>query len=182
MLLKNYLLHDSENNDKIKLKFLNMPLFSSGEGKLELKSKMKVVSDFIEFFKQNRELKVDQEFKDGISYDQFDKVLDTYKYNGTSDNTKKLKQAFTDPNKPEKVSINLIKRNINLLAPEYFYKDTVVTKEEIDDRLSRVDRKIKKTLQKISNYLKKQRIDTMTFFENDDGVLSEDKFNKGVMH
>ena len=140
------MLYDSENDDKIQLKFLYMSLFPNGEGKPELKSKMNVVSDFIEFLKQNRELKVEQEFKGGVSYEQFDKVLDAYEYNGTSDDIQKLKQAFTDPNKPDKVSINLIKRNINLLAPEYFNKDAVVTKEEIGDRLSHVDPKIKKTL------------------------------------
>ena len=143
MLLKNYLLHDSENDDKIKVKLLYMSLFPSGEGKPQLKSRMNVVSDFVEFLKQNRELKVDEEFKGGVSHEQFEKVLDAYEYNGTSDDIEKLKQAFTDPNKPEKVSINLIKRNINLLAPDYFNKDAVITKEEIGDRLSHVDPKIK---------------------------------------
>lgn len=97
-----------------------------------------------------------------------------------------MKEAFTNPKEPDRISLNLVKRNINLLAPDYFNKDSAISQREVADRLSHVDPKVKKTLQKISNYLKKQRIDTMAFFEfcdeDGDGLLTDEEFIKGVMH
>ena len=152
-LLRNYLLYDAEYDERVKVKFLYSCLFPTGDDKPEIKSKMNCITDFIDFLQKTPDFDFQTELKNA-SHEEFDKIMDAYNYNATNENMKKLKDAFTNPKTPEEISINLIKRNINLLAPEFLNSNVKVDKKEINDRLTHVDPRIKNLLQKISTYLK----------------------------
>jgi Ca2+-binding EF-hand superfamily protein len=103
----------------------------------------------------------------------------------SKENLVKLEEAFTNSREPGVISLNLMKRNINLLAPELLDKGKSVTKREIQDRLAHLNPDVKRTLVKISEYLKKERIDTMSFYEmcdkDGDGLLTADEFVDGIL-
>ena len=114
---------------------------------------MNCITDFIDFLQKTPDFDFETELKN-VSYEEFDKILDAHNYNASSDNIQKLKDAFTSPKTPNEISLNLIKRNINLLAPDFLNSNVKADRKEISDRLTHVDPKIKKLLQKISAYLK----------------------------
>lgn len=185
-LLRHYLLYDSENDDKIRTRFLKSSLFPRSDDQPEVKTRMNCITDFIEFLQKTPSFDFEKELRGDISHEEFEKILDSNNYIISRDNMHKLKDAFTSPEEPTQISLNLIKRNINLLAPEFLNANVKADRKEIVDRLTHVDPKVKKWLQKISAHLKKQRIDTMTFFEqcdeNGDGVITQDEFSKCVTH
>ena len=152
-LLRNHLLYDAEYDDRIKVKFLHSWLFPTGDDKPEVKSRMNCITDFIDFLQKTPDFDFETELKN-VSHEEFDKILDAHNYNASSDNIQKLKDAFTSPKAPNEISLNLIKRNINLLAPDFLNSNVKADRKEISDRLTHVDPKIKKLLQKISAYLK----------------------------
>ena len=188
-LIRNYLLSESNIHEKgsktkdlISIKLLHVSLFPPEEGVGEIKSKMNLITDFIQFLKENPEVDIDKTFGGDITHEKFDKIMSDYDFQISEINMIKLKEAFSSPKEPDKISSNLIKKNINLLAPDHLNKVSVTSKKEVVNRLSHVDSKIKETLEKISTYLKKERVDTMTFFdkwdEDGDGVITEDEFTK----
>ena len=115
-----------------------------------------------------------------MTHEQFEKTLEDIGYEVSKENLGKLIQAFTTQRIPDKVTKNLIKRNINLLAPDVISKEGISSKRQVDDRLDTLNPKVKNTLKKISEYLKRERMDTLTFFdkcdEDGDGMLGEDEF------
>ena len=165
MLFKNFLIEDINKDDKINVKTLYMHLFPSGEDKPEIKSKMNCVTDFIEYLKENPDIKFETEFKGTMTHEEFEKSLSDIGFNAPVSSINKLKEAFTNTKDPEKISKNLIKRNINLLAPEVLNKDKAKVKMEVKDNLSNLDPKVKTTLTKINEYLRRERLDTLTFFQ-----------------
>jgi hypothetical protein len=179
-LLKNFLVEDINKNDKVEIKHLYIHLFPSGEGKPETKTKMNCITDFIDFFKQNPDIEIDKVFKERMTHEEFEKSLQDICFEATKENISKLIDAFTNSKDPGNISKNLIKRNVNLLAPEVVNKDKSVNRKDVDDRFSHIDPRDKTTLTKICEYLKRERIDTLTFFEqcdrDGDGTLSEDEF------
>ena len=187
-LIRNYLLSESDKvkgsgtRNLIDIRFLHISLFPPEEGIGEIKSKMNLITDFIQFLKSNPEIDIDKTFAGDLTHEQFDKVMAEYDFQISDVNMAKLKETFSSPKEPERISLNLIKKNINLLSPDHLNNVSVTTKKEVVNRLSHVDAKIKDTLEKISVYLKKERIGTIMFFdkcdENGDGVITEDEFTK----
>lgn len=187
-LIRNYLLSESDKvkgsgtRDLIDIRFLHISLFPPEEGIGEIKSKMNLITDFIQFLKSNPEIDIDKTFAGDLTHEQFDKVMAEYDFQISDVNMAKLKETFSSPKEPERISLNLIKKNINLLSPDHLNNVSVTSKKEVVNRLSHVDAKIKDTLEKISVYLKKERVGTIMFFdkcdENGDGVITEDEFTK----
>ena len=184
-LLKTFLVENINKDDKVDVKFLYTSLFPGGDGKPEIKSKMNCVTDFIEFIKSTPDVDFEKDFPGMMTHEEFEKKLDEVGFEISNENMTKLKEVFSNSKEPDKISKNLIKRNINLLAPDFLNKGAVATRKEVTDRLAHLDPKIKNTLTKISTYLKRERMDTLTFFnkcdEDGDGVLTADEFCEGVL-
>jgi len=179
-LLKNYLVENINKDEMIDVKFLINNMFPSGDDKPEVKTKMNCVTDFINFLKESPDIDIEREFKGSISHEEFEKRLDDLGFEMSKENVDKLKDAFTNSKDPGVISLNLIKRNINMLSPDILNKGKATTKKEVIDRLAHVDKDVKNTLVKISEFLKRERMDTMTFFEkcdvDGDGELKADEF------
>lgn len=63
-----------------------------------------------------------------MTHDEFEQSLNDIGFDISKQNLEKLKEAFINTKEPDKISKNLMKRNINFLAPEILNKDKGVEK------------------------------------------------------
>ena len=186
MLMKNFLVSDPNRDSKIDVKHLYMHIFPSGDGRQEIKTKMNCVTDFIEYLKNNPDVDIEEEFLEDMSHQEFREALDDIGHAVPKQEFEKLVEAFSSKRSSGRVTKNLIKRNINMLAPEILNIEKRVKKKDAQALVDNLDKKTRTTLIKINEYLKRERTDTFSFFnycdEDGDGLLNEDEFCKGILH
>lgn len=123
------------------------------------------MTDFIEYLKNNTDVDLDKEFKEDMTHEEFEQALNEAGYDISKQNLDKLIEAFTNNRSPDKVSKNLIKRNINLLAPEILNSEKNIKRKDAKVLVENLDKGPKITLTKINEHLVRERIDIFTFFQ-----------------
>lgn len=86
------------------------------------------MTDLVDYLKQNPDVDIEKEFKGSMTHDEFEQSLNDIGFDISKQNLEKLKEAFINTKEPDKISKNLMKRNINFLAPEILNKDKGVEK------------------------------------------------------